>query len=107
MPWEEMREVRHVEKPQARPRLLWLPVLVWCGLSVTDGGSGRFVILEYPHNPTLQIPPQSTALRKKYFRQGLLTVVPVRIQLTRIRLEAEPSNRLLQLRPEGAGEVFI
>ena len=44
---------------------------------------------------------------KKYLKHGLFTVVPIIIQLTRIRLEAEPSNRLLQLRPKRAGEVFI
>lgn len=102
-----MREVRHVEKPPARPTLLTAARVGLDVCQLPNGGCGRFVILEYPHNPTLRIPPQSTAMLKKYFRQGLLTVVPVRIQLTRIRLEAEPSNRLLQLRPEGAGGVFI
>ena len=67
----------------------------------------KFVIPEYPHDPALQISPQSTAMWKKYFKHGLFTVGPIIIQLTRIRLEAEPSNRLLQLRPERAGGVFI
>lgn len=59
---EEMREVRHVEKPPARPMLL---TTARVGLSVCqlpNGGCGRFAILEYPHNPTLRIPPQSTAM---------------------------------------------
>lgn len=126
MPKKEMREagpqalersmlwtlpsLRQVEKPPVTPaalsRVCWQLSFIFQKMA-TEMLWKKFAIPECPRDPTLQISPQSTAMWKKYFKHGLFTILPIIIQLTRIRLEAEPSNRLLQLRPERAGGVFI
>lgn len=96
--WHEWKSLQ-ADPCHSEPRVLVQLTSIFQKIA-TEMLEKKFAIPEYLHDPALQISPQSTAVWKKYFKHGLFTVVPIIIQLTRIRLEAEPSNRLLQLQPE-------